>query len=1140
MTCSLQAYRIRVGTYVPRPSNMTSSFTKAPKSSIAAAPKSFITILILYLFLVINLGVLEISSQEQMCRGQTLASLGSNCTFRSMKCSSWDAVLVGLSPSSSSFWLSRKELNSLAKAITGNRQNRGLKLAHWNAGSAHLYNKMQDIEKVISDYHPHVLGISESNLKKDHDLQDVQLEEYEIITSKTLNNEQLNISRIVCYKHQSVVGKVRNDLMSDQFSSIWLELGLPNKKKFLICQLYREWRYMGQADRGEYSNTSEQQMRRWVIFIDQWERALATGKEVIVMGDCNIDHLKFNKAGHLQPLVDIMMERIYPHGVLQCVKGTTHSWPGQTPSGLDHVYSNVPEKLSQIQVKVCGSSDHRLILTTRYAKNIRENIKYCLKRSYKNFDEKVFMEEVSKIRWWQVYESNDVDVAVDIFTKKLTDILDKMAPVKKFQIRTKYAAWVSDETKERIRARDIAQQNATRSNSPEDWQIYKKLRNKVTAQLKTEKLEWQKSKLEGSDHGNDSGKLWKNILGWLGWTSAGSPTKLLSQGCLETSPAKMAEIQNHYYIDKVRVIRSNFKEQDRDPLKVLKKCLQGNQACFSTRAVTPEEVDMAIRSLKNSKASGLDNLDTYILKLTRKAIVPSVCHIVNLSLQANKFPNKWKTAKIIPLYKGKGSRFEPKNYRPVAILPVLSKLLERLMFKQIASYMDDNKLYNPNHHAYRSFHSTATAMIQMYTTWLEAVDSGDIAGVCMIDMSAAFDVVDTQLLLKKLELYGFDRNSIQWIWSYLTYRSQRVYIEGCMSGHLALEAGVPQGSILGPILYTIFTNELPQVVHEENCPVGDQDGSSIFKQQCQECGGVCCYADDSTYTVASRDPEALSEKLSKKYSVLAEFLTLNKLKVNDDKTHLVVMSTKQKRVHRDTSRISIITPSAVITPSTVERLLGAQVYQDMKWREHILDNESSLIKSLNQRIGAIRKLSRFAGFRTRKMIANGIFISKLIYLMPVWIGCDEYLVDALQVCQNKAARLVTRMGRFTPTKVLLLQCGWLSVKQLMVYHSLTLLHKVFLSHKPDFLFKKITSGSPQHNTRQALATARALAASGVHSQPSIPACNLALTRSSWCWAAVHWYGQLPPSVRSETKIEMFKPRLKSWVSENIENLLEVD
>ena len=575
-------------------------------------------------------------------------------------------------------------------------------------------------------------------------------------------------------------------------------------------------------------------------------------------------------------------------------------------------------------------------------------------------------------------------------------------------------------------------------------------------------------------------------------------------------------------------------------MKTLKKNLEGNQACFSTRAVTPEEVDRVIRNLKNSKASGLDYLDTYILKITRKEIVPSVCHIVNLSLQANKFPNKWKTAKVIPLYKGQGSNLDPKNYRPVAILPILSKVVERLMFQQIANYMDANNFFNPNHHAYRSFHSTTTAMIQMYTTWLEAVDNGDMAAVCMLDMSAAFDVVDTQLLLQKLELYGFDRNSLQWIWSYLTYRSQRVYIEGSLSGHLGLEAGVPQGSILGPILYTIFTNELPQVVHEDSCPMVEVEATSIFKLQCQECGGVCCYADDSTYTVTGSDPEVLSDKLSKKYSVLADFLTLNKLKVNDDKTHLIIMSTKQKRVHRDASRIKINTPSAVITPSQGERLLGAQVHQDMKWRNHILDNKNSLIKSLNLRIGALRKFSKFASFKVRKMAANGVFMSKLVQLMPVWLGCDEYLVDALQVCQNKAARMVTKLDRFTPIKVLLTQCGWLSVKQLMLYHSLMLLHKVLQSKKPEFLYKKITSGNPLPNTRQAAATARSLTASGVLIQPSVPACKLTLTRSSWSWAAVYWYGQLPPSLRSETKIGNFKTRLKEWVSKNIENLLEVD
>ena len=160
---------------------------------------------------------------------------------------------------------------------------------------------------------------------------------------------------------------------------------------------------------------------------------------------------------------------------------------------------------------------------------------------------------------------------------------------------------------------------------------------------------------------------------------------------------------------------------------------------------------------------------------------------------------------------------------------------------------------------------------------------------------------------------------------------------------------MPQGSILGPIFYTIFTNELPQVVHESNCPFRDVEEAAIFTIKCQECGGVCCYTDDSTHTATGSDPAELSAKLTNKYNVLADLLTANKLKVNDDKTPLLTMSTRQKRCHLDTSTMTIDTPTATITPSTVERLLGAQVHQNMRWKEHILDNSDSLRKSFEQK-----------------------------------------------------------------------------------------------------------------------------------------------------------------------------------------------
>jgi hypothetical protein len=156
-----------------------------------------------------------------------------------------------------------------------------------------------------------------------------------------------------------MVGKVRDDLMDDRFSSIWLELGLPRKKKFLICQLYREWQYLGQLDSS--SRSIPEQLARWTIFLDQWQRALASGKEVIVMGDFNLNHFKFTDSGQLQPLVDLLIEDIYPHGVQQCVQGATHSWPGQADSCIDLIYTNSPDKIGQAQVQFRGSSDHKLI-----------------------------------------------------------------------------------------------------------------------------------------------------------------------------------------------------------------------------------------------------------------------------------------------------------------------------------------------------------------------------------------------------------------------------------------------------------------------------------------------------------------------------------------------------------------------------------------------------------------------------------------------------------------------------------------------------------------------------------------------------------------------------------------------------------
>ena len=174
----------------------------------------------------------------------------------------------------------------------------------------------------------------------------------------------------------------------------------------------------------------------------------------------------------------------------------------------------------------------------------------------------------------------------------------------------------------------------------------------------------------------------------------------------------------------------------------------------------------------------------------------------------------------------------------MALLLIFSKILEKAIFNQIITYLESNNLLHPSHHGFRSCHNTGTAILQMFDTWTQALENSEISAVIMLDMSAAFDVVDPVILSNKLKHYGFENCSTDWITSYMTNRKQKVYVDGHLSEALSLEVGVPQGSILGPLLYILYTNDLPEVIHENHEPK-----SGFFNTYCKDCGGSVCFSD---------------------------------------------------------------------------------------------------------------------------------------------------------------------------------------------------------------------------------------------------------------------------------------------------------
>ena len=690
----LTQYRIRIGVFSQRISSKgkftLTQHSRFGRNKSGTVGKTFFQVCYKSLQLLLLITFLVQRSETKYSTGESAFNksrycLPTNCHW--LLCHSLPVPTTWLLchvPPTPSYWLLCHSLggslatlpasidwNFLARYTNGNKRQHGLKILHWNKGPSYLENKKSEIQTIVDKYHPHILGLSEANLYSWHDVDKVQLPDYTLYTCPTLNNPSLKVSRIVVYTHSSLVVKLRPDLMDNTISSIWMEIGLPGRGKILICNTYREWQYLGQQDSS--SRTVAAQLGRWDTFLNQWERAIREEKEVIVTGDINIDSLKWcrddlpstDSTYRLKPLIEALFERIIPQGFSQQVRVATHSWVGQSPSCIDHLYTNRPDKLADVQGHINGGSDHKLIYAVRYAKSMKRNVRYIRKRCFKRFDEVKFKEEVKKLKWFDIYSETNVDAAVSFLTGKLTTVLDKHAPIKTIQVRPNYAPWVNDNVKEAIRHRDNAQIVASMSQCPDNWRKYKDIRNSATNVIKNAKKVWESKQL--NYFGNNAKDLWRNLKSWMRWKNTGPPTQLFYKGKLVTSPYELASSMNSFFIQKVKHLQKRIPLPNGNPLEHLQRAMSTRSCSLKFEQVHPEQILKIVQNLKNSKATGLDDIDTSTLKLVINDILPALTHIINLSLSSLTFPKSWKLAKIIPLLK-KGDPLDPQNYRPVALL----------------------------------------------------------------------------------------------------------------------------------------------------------------------------------------------------------------------------------------------------------------------------------------------------------------------------------------------------------------------------------------------------------------------------------------------------------------------------------------
>ena len=467
---------------------------------------------------------------------------------------------------------------------------------------------------------------------------------------------------------------------------------------------------------------------------------------------------------------------------------------------------------------------------------------------------------------------------------------------------------------------------------------------------------------------------------------------------------------------------------------------------------------------------------------------------MNLSLKTGVFPDLWKEAKIIPLHKG--GDLSTNNFRPIAILPVVSKIIEKAVHKHLYGYLSENLLINENQSGFRPFHSTETCLINMVNDWTSSMNSGEMIGVAFIDLRKAFDTVSHDILLSKLDNLGVSSSALRWFKSYLTGRTQKVYFKDALSSSRPVLTGVPQGSILGPLFFIIFINSLSEVV-------------------CH--GRVSMYADDTTLSVSGKDPKEISSKLTADLASIMNWLTVNKLFLNTDKTNVMLIGTAGKLSNVNEDDFTVSVNGKHLERVTKAKCLGVIIDDQLKWHEQF----NNIVQKVFCKIGLLRRLKPFIDIDTLNVIFKSFVQPIFDYCNISWYGRFKDDSDRLDVLHKRCARVILSVNNLTSSDFMFRILGWERLQTRNDYFKALMVYKSLNDLAPHYLANMFNYISTTHdvNTRQAAAGQLTL-------PPVSNGHDLDSFKSSFSYSGVKLWNKTDIDIRNSLNVQSFKRNYK--------------
>lgn len=798
-------------------------------------------------------------------------------------------------------------------------------------------------------------------------------------------------------------------------------------------------------------------------------------KFMYIMGDFNINLLNVDNHTASADFLQCM----YSYAFLPLINKPTRVT--ETSSTLiDNIFCNVANEMDIFKgILLTGISDHFPIFCVNLNIACKVKAQYVRKRIYSDTNISAFLTTLHDTSWEAVLTDNNCQKSFSTFYQKLCDLYKQCFPYNNIKIGYKNRkSWLTAALKTSIKRKNKLYLRSIVSPSPENKAMYKQFRNKLHSLMRRAEREHYDSMFQKNK--NNMKRTWGVMKEIINKTRDRKSTdSFIVKGNKISDEGEIADAFNKFYINVGLTLAKKIPSNRRDPTSYIK---QVNKSSIFLEPTDKTEISNIVKLLNDSSA-GYDDITAKIIKTSNQYLLEPLTHVFNLSLSQGVFPDELKIAKVVPIYKKDDEQLIT-NYRPVSVLPVLSKVLERLMYTRITKFLTKHNTLYSYQFGFRRNHGPNLALITLIDKIVTCKDNGDFMLGIFLDFSKAFDTVNHQILLDKLNKYGINGIAHNWLTSYLNKRKQYVTYQKVNSSTLNISCGVPQGSILGPLLFLLYVNDIVNAVQ------------TLFP---------ILFADDTSIFTSGKDINVLAKRINIELASLVEWLQVNKLSLNISKTNYMIFRPARKIPHLTEPIIINNVPIARVSST---RFLGVMLDEKCDWCDHVKYIKNKISKVL----GIFIKARRVLNVSSLIKLYYAFVYPYLTYCIEVWGAAKASDLNSIHKIQKRVLRIITFSSYSSSTIALFKRFKILRVNEIYNYMTLIFMFKFNSYQLPSIFTNMFECNRNVYPTRS-------------KNKLHIPIGRTASVYKIVRFLGVSLWNRLPQDIRFSNSLSIFKRKL---------------